>query len=70
MSRIKSKFKRIFLSPPNMGGEKLNFVKEAFDGNYVAPLGPMVDAFEREFSKKVGIAHAVAESSGKADMPR
>ena len=48
---------RIFLSPPHMGGEELNFVKEAFDSNYVAPLGPMVDAFEQEFSKKVGIAH-------------
>ena len=63
-----SKLKRIFLSPPHIGGEELNFVKEAFESNYVAPLGPMVDAFEREFSKKVGIAHAVAVSSGTAAM--
>ena len=61
---------RIFLSPPHMGGEELFFVKEAFDSNYVAPLGPMVDAFEREFSEKVGIDNAVAVSSGTADMPR
>ena len=46
----------------------MNFIKEAFDSNYIAPLGPMVDAFEREFSKKVGIAHAVAVSSGTAAM--
>jgi len=52
-----------------MGGEELNFVKEAFDSNYVAPLGTMVDAFEREFSKKVGIPCAVALSSGTAAMP-
>jgi len=63
-----SKLKRIFLSPPHIGGEELNFVKEAFESNYVAPLGPVVDAFEREFSKKVGIAHAVAVSSGTAAM--
>ncbi len=46
---------RIFLSPPHMGGEELRFIKEAFDSNYVAPLGPMVDAFEQEFAEKVGL---------------
>ncbi|HUU41201.1 MAG TPA: DegT/DnrJ/EryC1/StrS family aminotransferase [Desulfatiglandales bacterium] len=61
---------RIFLSPPHMGGEELRFVQEAFESNYIAPLGPMVDAFEREFSEKVGIDNAVAVSSGTADMPR
>ena len=45
MSRIKSKFKRTFLSPPHMGGEELKFIQEAFESNYIAPLGPMVDAF-------------------------
>jgi len=57
-----SKFehKRIFLSPPHMGGEELRFVNEAFESNCIAPLGPMVDAFEKEFSEKVGIKHAVA----------
>jgi len=51
-----------------MGGEEMNFIKEAFDSNYVAPLGPMVDAFEQEFSEEVGISHAVAVSSGTAAM--
>ena len=59
---------RIFLSPPHMGGEELRLIEEAFESNYIAPLGPMVDAFEREFAEKVGIAHAVAVSSGTAAM--
>lgn len=63
-----SKAKRIFLSPPHVGGEELDFVQQAFESNYIAPLGPQVDAFEREFAEKVGIAHTVAVSSGTAAM--
>ncbi len=63
-----AKKKRIFLSPPHLGGEELCFVKEAFDSNYVAPLGPMVDAFEQEFAEMVGIPYAVAVASGTAAM--
>jgi dTDP-4-amino-4,6-dideoxygalactose transaminase len=62
------KQKRIFLSPPHMCGEELRFVNEAFESNYIAPLGPMVDAFEKEFAEKVGVKHAVAVSSGTAAM--
>ena len=51
-----------------MGGEELPFIQEAFQSNYIAPLGPMVDAFEREFTEKVGIGHAVAVCSGTAAM--
>jgi dTDP-4-amino-4,6-dideoxygalactose transaminase len=51
-----------------MGGEELRFVEEAFKSNYIAPVGPMVDAFEREFAEKVGIRHALAVSSGTAAM--
>ena len=51
-----------------MGGEEMHFIKEAFDSNYVAPLGPMVDAFEQEFAEKVGIPNAVAVASGTAAM--
>ena len=47
----------------------MNFIKQAFDSNYVAPLGPMVDAFEQEFAEKVGIHYAVAVASGTAAMP-
>ena len=58
--------KRIFLSPPHMGGKELQFMHNAFESNYIAPLGLMVDAFEKEFAEKVGISHALAVSSGTA----
>ena len=46
----------------------MQFVKEAFESNYIAPLGPMVDAFEKEFAERVGIPHVVALSSGTAAL--
>ena len=58
--------KRIFLSPPHMSGYEQEYIREAFDSNYIAPLGPQVDAFEREFSEYTGIKHCVALSSGTA----
>lgn len=58
--------KRIFLSPPHMSGMEQQFVQEAFASNYVAPLGPQVDAFEQEFAQKVGSKYALALSSGTA----
>ena len=60
--------KRLFLSPPHIGTYEQQFVKEAFKSNYIEPLGPMVDAFEREFSEYTGIKHCVALSSGTASM--
>ena len=57
---------QIFLSAPHMGGQELEFVKEAFDSNYIAPLGPQVDAFEKEFARKVAAKYATALSSGTA----
>ena len=62
------KSERIFLSPPHMSGYEQRYVKEAFESNYIAPLGPQVDAFEKEFAKKTGIPHSVALSSGTAAM--
>lgn len=58
------KNKRLFLSPPHLGGREQEFVRQAFESNYIAPLGPMVDAFEQEFSSYTGIPHCVALSSG------
>lgn len=63
-----SKLKRIFLSPPHMGGEEIHFVQETFESNYIAPLGPMVDAFEREFAEMVGVPYTIAVASGTAAM--
>lgn len=58
--------KRIYLSCPTMHGEEQEFIKEAFDTNWVAPLGPNVNAFEKEMAEYVGIAHASALSAGTA----
>ena len=55
---------RIYLSPPHMGNMERELLLEAFDSNWIAPLGPHVDAFEREFCKTIGVSHSVALSSG------
>ena len=60
--------KRIYLSPPHMGGDELELVRGAFESNWIAPLGPHVDAFEREFAEAVGVRHAAALSSGTAAL--
>ncbi|REJ27596.1 MAG: pyridoxal phosphate-dependent aminotransferase [Caldibacillus debilis] len=57
---------RIYLSPPHMSGNELKYIEEAFKTNWIAPLGPNVDAFEKELAKYVGIEGAVAVSSGTA----
>ena len=59
---------RVYLSPPHMGELEREFVRDAFDTNWVAPIGPHVDAFEREFAAAVGSPHAVALSSGTAAL--
>lgn len=56
--------KRIFLASPHMGGLEQKFIKEAFVTNWIAPLGPNVDMFEKEISELVGINDAAALSSG------
>jgi dTDP-4-amino-4,6-dideoxygalactose transaminase len=57
---------QILLSTPHMGEAERDFVEEAFQTNWIAPLGPNVDAFEREIAQLVGIKHAAALSSGTA----
>lgn len=58
--------KRIYLSSPTMHGEEQKYVQEAFDTNWVAPLGPNVNAFEKEIAAYTGCGHAAALSSGTA----
>ena len=58
--------KRIYLSSPTMHGDEQRFVQEAFDTNWVAPLGPNVNAFEKEMAAYTGCGHAAALSSGTA----
>jgi dTDP-4-amino-4,6-dideoxygalactose transaminase len=59
---------RIYLSPPHMGTEEQRLVADAFASNWIAPLGPHVDAFEREFAAAIGAGHAAALSSGTAAL--
>lgn len=58
--------KKIYLCSPHMGGGEMKYVQEAFDSNWVAPLGPNVDGFERELCATVGAKHVAALSSGTA----
>ena len=51
-----------------MGADELTLVQDAFASNWIAPLGPHVDAFEREFAALVGASHAAALSSGTAAL--
>lgn len=57
---------RIWLSSPHLGEEETAFVEDAFKTNWIAPLGPHVDGFERELASHVGVGHAAALSSGTA----
>ena len=59
---------RIHLSPPQLGDDELALVLEAFRTNWIAPVGPHVDAFERELAAYVDTPHAVALSSGTAAL--
>lgn len=59
---------RIYLSPPHLSGRELELVRDAFASNWIAPLGPHVDAFEREFASAVGSPCAAALSSGTAAL--
>lgn len=60
--------KRIYLSSPHMSDEgyEMQYIQEAFDTNWIAPLGKNVDEFEKELAAKVGIGHAAALASGTA----
>ena len=59
---------RIFLSPPHMGDLEQKYIGEAFASNWIAPLGPHVEAFQREFAATVGVSHALATISGTAAL--
>lgn len=59
---------RIHLSPPHMGAEERRLVEEAFATNWVAPVGPQLDAFEKEMGQAAGVGAAVCVSSGTAAL--
>ncbi|KAB2460682.1 aminotransferase class I/II-fold pyridoxal phosphate-dependent enzyme [Bacillus sp. CH126_4D] len=62
---IKNK-EKIYLSSPHMSGNEQKYIKDAFDSNWIAPLGPNVDEFERELASFVGVKGGAAVSSGTA----
>jgi dTDP-4-amino-4,6-dideoxygalactose transaminase len=57
---------RIYLSSPHMSGHEMPYIEEAFARNWIAPIGPNVDAFEAELGQKLGIGHVAAVASGTA----
>jgi len=59
---------RLYLSPPETGALEREFVLDALDSGWIAPLGPHVDAFEAEVAEQVGMRHAAALSSGTAAL--
>nr|WP_277924076.1 aminotransferase class I/II-fold pyridoxal phosphate-dependent enzyme [Halobacillus yeomjeoni] len=63
---MENRLKRIHLSAPHMTGNEEHYIQEAFKSNWIAPLGPNVDAFEERVASYVGVGHALAVSSGTA----
>lgn len=59
---------RVYLSAPDIGPLEEQFVRDALRSGWVAPVGPDLDAFEREVAARAGVAHAVAVSSGTAAL--
>ncbi len=59
---------KIWLSSPHMGQNEIKYVTEAFENNWVAPLGPNVDAFENQIGERLGGLHAAALTSGTAAL--
>jgi pyridoxal phosphate-dependent aminotransferase EpsN len=57
---------KIYLSSPHMSGNEQKYIGEAFETNWIAPLGPNVDAFEKEIATYTGVNEAAAVSSGTA----
>jgi dTDP-4-amino-4,6-dideoxygalactose transaminase len=64
----KEKPTKIWLSSPHMGGGEFEFVKSAFETNWIAPLGPHVDGFENDLQSYLKVGHAAALSSGTAAL--
>jgi dTDP-4-amino-4,6-dideoxygalactose transaminase len=59
---------RIYLSPPHLSGHELEYLQDAVESNWIAPLGPQVDALEQELAGLVGVPNALALSSGTAAL--
>lgn len=58
--------KKLFLSPPHMGGNELNYIQKVFESNYIAPLGEYVNLFEKSICDYTSTSNALAVTSGTA----
>ena len=58
----------ILLSPPHLSGEEIQLITKAIESNWIAPVGPDLDAFEAELAAKVGVSAAAGVSSGTAAL--
>lgn len=63
---MKNSGSRIYLSSPHMGGDELSYIHEAFETNWIAPLGANVDSFEKDLQKYAEREHAAVVTSGTA----
>jgi len=61
-----NELRKIYLSPPHMSGKERSYIDDAFETNWIAPLGPNIDAFEKQLAAYAGTADAVAVISGTA----
>ena len=59
---------RIYLSPPHMSLEEKEHLLDAFNSNWIAPMGPYVDLFENNMSNYLNVSHCAALSSGTAAL--
>lgn len=59
---------KIWLSPPHMGGSELKYIQEAFDTNWIAPVGAHIDGFEQDLEAYLGSHHVVLLNSGTAAL--
>jgi dTDP-4-amino-4,6-dideoxygalactose transaminase len=64
--RRNERMARLFLSPPHMSGKEQELIRQAFESNYIALLGPMVEAFERELAEELRVSHVLSTASGTA----
>jgi len=65
---VTTEIEKIYLSPPHMSERELMLITNAFQSNWIAPLGPNVDDFEKEMTEYLGIGHAAALNTGTAAL--
>ncbi len=63
-----AKNERIYLSPPHMNGGEMKYIREAFESNWIAPLGENLDRLEQTLREYIGVPEALAVSSGTAAL--